>query len=333
VARGKKRYIYGKTRKDVAKRLTKATADREQGMVFDAENMKLGAYLDAWLATTKDTVRLGTWKQYEMVTRVHIKPTLGKVRLDRLNALQVQNLYQHKLDEGVSARRVRYIHVTIHKALKDAVRWQLVPRNVANTVAPPRQPRQEIRPLAVGQVKTLLTAACGNRLEALYVLAVTTGMRQGELLGLKWEDVDRGTGTLQVRRTVFNGQINPPKTSSGRRIVKLSQTALEALRKHSERRQQGAWVFSSRNGTPVGSWNFIHRSWYPLKEAARLPKATRFHDLRHTAATLLLLKGVNPKIVSSMLGHANISTTLDIYSHVLPNMQDGAAGAMDDTLS
>jgi integrase len=152
-------------------------------------------------------------------------------------------------------------------------------------------------------------------------------------LGLRWEDVDLGTGTLQVRRTVFNGQVNPPKTSSGRRTVKLSQTALEALSKHSERRQQGVWVFSTRNSTPVGTWNFIHRSWYPLKEAARLPKATRFHDLRHTAATLLLQKSVNPKIVSEMLGHANVSITLDTYSHVLPNMQDGAAGAMDDTLS
>jgi len=221
-------------------------------------------------------VRLGTWKQYEMVARVHIKPTLGKVRLDRLNALQIQTLYQQKLDEGVSARRVRHIHVTVHKALKDAVRWQLVPRNIADATAPPRQPRPEIRPLAVGQVKTLLTVAKGNKLEALYVLAVSTGMRQGELLGLKWEDVDLGMGTLQVRRTVFNDQVYPPKTSSGRRTIKLSQTALEALSKHSKRRHRGTWVFSTRNGTPVGAWNFIHRSWYPLKKPRDCPRVRGF---------------------------------------------------------
>jgi integrase len=268
-----------------------------------------------------------------MIARVHIKPKLGRIKLRKVNALQVQTLYRQKLDAGVSPRRVRYIHVTLHKALNQAVRWQLIPRNVVTSAEPPRVPKADIKPLKVEQVKALLRAAeTQPKLYALYVLAVTTGMRQGELLGLNWDDVDLTTGTVQVRRTVFNGQINAPKTSSGRRTVKLSQTALEALRKHSER-GQAVWVFPTRNDTPVGSWNLIHRSWYPLKEAAGLPKGTRFHDLRHTAATLLLHKNVNPKVVSEMLGHANVSITLDTYSHVLPNMQDGAAGAMDDTLS
>ena len=170
VAQGKKRYVYGKTRKDVAQRLAKAVANFEQGIVFDARNLTLDAYLDKWLDATKDTVRLGTWKQYEMIARVHIKPTLGKVKLNQFDALQIQTLYRQKLDAGVSTRRVRYIHVTLHKALKQAVRWQLIPRNVAASAEPPRVLKADVKPLKVEQVKALLRAAeTQPKLYALYV--------------------------------------------------------------------------------------------------------------------------------------------------------------------
>jgi integrase len=210
------------------------------------------------------------------------------------------------------------------------VRWRLVPYNVADAVTPPRPTKPEITPLTAEQVKMLLAAARGDRLEALYVLAVTTGMRIGEMLGLKWSDVDLSAGTLQVRRTVAaDGTANAPKTASSRRTVRLSRLAIRALNKHP---RSAEWVFASTAGTPVGICNFHKNSWRPLLTRAGLPHR-RVHDLRHTAATLMLSHGVPVKVVSEMLGHADVSTTLSIYAHVLPDMQGPAADAMDDVLS
>ena len=154
-------------------------------------------------------------------------------------------------------------------------------------------------------------------------------MRQGELLGLKWEDVDLQTGTLQVRRTVFNGKISAPKTSKGKRSIRLTKAAIRALQKH---QRQGEWIFSSRVGAPISCHNLYDRSWKPLLGKSGLPLDTRFHDLRHTCATLLLIKGVHLKVVQEILGHSNIAITLDTYSHVLPNMQKEAIQAMDSLL-
>jgi integrase len=207
----------------------------------------------------------------------------------------------------------------------------LIPRNVTEAVDPPRPSAKEVRPLGVEQVKKLLGAAKGDKVEALYVLAVSTGLRQGELLGLKWEDVDLQEGILRVRRTVFNGAVNAPKTARSNRSVRLTKEAIRVLRDH----QNGGgeeWVFSSRVGTSLSTHNLTNRSWKPLLRKAGLPQSTRFHDLRHTCATLLLTKGVHPKIVQEMLGHSSITITLDLYSHVLPDMQDQAVRAMEDIL-
>jgi len=193
----------------------------------------------------------------------------------------------------------------------------------------------------------LFDAAKGDRLEALYVLAVTTGLRQGELLGLKWDDIDLEVGTLQVRRTLTTAKGGPvlsaPKTKNSRRTVKLSQTALEALRSHLEHQlgeidqAGGLWrenglIFASEAGEPLDRRYITTHRFKPLLKRAKLPQV-RFHDLRHTCATLLLSKNVNPKVVSEMLGHATIAITLDTYSHVLPNMQESAANAMEEALS
>jgi integrase len=154
-------------------------------------------------------VRIGTWKQYEQITRGHLKPTIGKIKLDRLDALLIQQMYRSKLDAGLSPRRVRYIHVTIHKALRDAVKWRLVPYNVAEACIPPKQANSEIKPFSATQVKKLLPAAKETqpKFYALYVLACTTGMRQGELLGLQRGDLDLIAGTVTIRRTIFNGVV------------------------------------------------------------------------------------------------------------------------------
>jgi len=327
---GKKtKYIYGKDRKEVATKLTKAMADRDAGMVFDAGSLKVGDYLDGWLDSIRDTLRRRTWIRHEEVVRLHLKPSLGNTKLDRLSAPQIQSLYRSKLDRGLSPRTVQIIHTTLYKALKQAVRWSLVPRNVADSVDHPKAPKREIKPLDEEQVKRLLKAAEGDKFEALYVLAITTGMRSGELLGLQWKDLDLPAGIVRVRRTVFNGRIEAPKTVKGNRSIKLTETSIRVLRKHEKTSE---WVFCTNAGTSISVHNLHNRSWKPLLVRADLPHNTRFHDLRHTCATLLLTKGVHPKIVQEMLGHASITITLDTYSHVLPNMQEKAVEAMDDIL-
>jgi integrase len=249
--------------------------------------------------------------------------------------LRVQNVYSQKLNAGLSPRSVEIIHITLHKAPKQAVRWSLVPRNVAEAVTPPRPPKREITPLTQQQLRALLETARNDKLYALWVLACTTGMRNGELLAVQWRDIDLEAGTLQVKRTVFGGKVSPPKTASGRRTIRLSKLAIAALRKYSDSvadRHTSEWVFSSRAGTPISVHNLHNRSWKPLLERAGLPAGTRMHDLSHSAATLLLSKGVAVKVVSEMLGHADVSTTLSIYAHVLPDMQSVAADAADQAL-
>ncbi len=323
----KTKYIYSKTRKEAASKLADALAERDSGLVYDCGSMSLGDYLERWLETTKGTVRERTWIRAEVDVRVHIAPILGKSKLDRLSALQLQCFYRTKLDSGLSPRTVQIIHATLYKALKQAVKWQLVPRNVAQSVDPPKAKKKEIKPLDEEQVRKLLEAVEGDKFEALYVLAITTGMRSGELLGLKWEDVDFQAEILRVNRTVFNGRVDAPKTSKSRRSIKLSRSALVALKNHT---RTSEWVFCTSVGTTICAHNLHNRSWKPLLKAADLPLTTRFHDLRHTCATLLLTKGVHPKVVQELLGHSSISITLDTYSHVLPTMQEKAVAAMDE---
>lgn len=346
----KRRTIYGRTRAEVAASLSKALADREGGIVFDAGALAVGGYLDRWLAdSVKDTVRQRTYERYEQLVRVHIKPTLGSVKLKSLTPAHVRSLYRAKLDSGSSPRTVQYIHVTLQKALSQAVADGLIPRNAASPVKAPRPAKKEVTPLSPGQARALLDEArqTGDRLEALYVVALHCGLRQGELLGLRWEDLDLGDGrTLQVRRTLSETRagrrFESPKSGKGRR-VRLTRKATEALKRHrkhqvAERlRLAGLWqendlVFPNQIGQPMNASNLVGRGFKPLLKRAGLPKTTRFHDLRHTCATTLLKMGQHPKYVQELLGHANISITLDTYSHVLPGMGDGLADAMDDAL-
>ena len=344
----KRKTLYGKTRGEVSEKLTKAMADRDDGLVFDADNLKVGEYLERWLVdSVLDTVRPTTYERYEQIVRIHVRPALGSVKLKNLTPVHVRGLYREKLEAGLSARTVQYIHVTLHKALKQAVQDGLIPRNATEAVKAPQVRREEMRPLSGEQVKVLLEVARGDRLEALYVLAIHTGLRQGELLGLKWEDVDLESGTLRVRRTLVTAKGGPvltaPKTKGSRRSVKLTQGAVEALRSHLKHQLQeidragSLWrenglMFASESGEPLDRRYLTSCRYKALLKRAELPMI-RFHDLRHTCATLLLSKNVNPKIVSEMLGHASIAITLDTYSHVLPNMRDQAAAAMEEALS
>src|SRR5215207_61755 len=187
----KRKTLYGKTRGEVSEKLAKAMADRDGGLVFDADNLKVGEYMARWLSdAVQGTVRRTTFARYEQITRLHIVPAFGRTKLKNLTPAHVRGLYRQKLDSGLSPRSVQYIHTTLHKALKQAVADGLIPRNVTEAVKPPRPVKKEIRSLNVEQTRSLLHAARGDRLEALYVAAVTAGLREGELLGLRWDDVD-----------------------------------------------------------------------------------------------------------------------------------------------
>jgi integrase len=342
----KTRYIYGKTRAAVAEKLTRALADRNGGLTYDARKLTVGEYVERWIEdSVRDTVRQRTYERYEQIVRVHIKPVLGRVKLSALTPAHVRALYREKLDAGLAPRTVRYIHVTLSKALKQAVADGLIPLNAASSVKSPKPKKNEIRPLDREQVRAFFETVSGERLEPLYVLAVTAGLRAGELLGLKWEDLDLEAGMLQVRRSLSearSGRIfESPKSGKGRSI-RLTRRAVNALRAHRKRQLEermklaGLWqdhglVFPSQVGTPLSGRNLI-RSFKRHLERGGLPQGFPFHDLRHTCATLLLRQGVDPKFVQELLGHSDVSLTLNVYSHVLPDMGDQAAIAMDAAL-
>ena len=330
-AAGKRKYLYGKTRKIVADKLREKLASGEANLNPQGDTLRVGEYLDRWLPTVKDTVKERTWRRHEEVVRLHLKPAIGKIKIRDLNPLDVQELYRMKLNLGFSPRTVQIVHTTLYKALKQAVRWSLISRNVTEAVMPPKSQKKDVRTLSSKEVRRLFEAVKGQKFEALYVLAVTTGMRQGELLGLKWDDVDLAKGVLQVKRTIWAGQATPPKSAKGNRSVTLTRMAKEALKKHKERNGSAEWVFATRAGTPVSCHNLINRSWWPLLKDAGLPRIP-FHNLRHTCATLLLVEGLHPKLVQELLGHADITTTLNTYSHVLPSLQEKTASAMEDIM-
>ena len=348
-AKGPKyRYIYGKTRAMVAEKLTKAMADRDGGFVFDAGSLTVEEYLNRWLTDSlRGTVRASTCERHEINVRVHVNPVLGRVRLKGLTPAHVRGLHRQKLDAGLASATVRKIHSTLHKALSQAVADGLVPRNAADVRAPRPAPK-EMRPLSEVEARLFLEVAktSGGRFEALYVLAITTGLRRGELLGLRWDDADLERGTLRVGRSLVREggrhTVGETKTRRGRRQVNLTPRTVSALKAHRKRQleermtlgeiyEDRGLIFTSSVGTPVNPENLVNRSFKPLLKNAGLPEI-RFHNLRHTCATLLLGRGVHPKLVQELLGHATIAMTLDTYSHYLPSMGDQAAGAMGDAL-
>jgi len=315
-------------------------------IVHSPGQVTVAQYLESWLQSASLSLRPKTQRQYEQIARQHIGPTIGELMLADLQPDHIQSLYSAKLEHGASPSTVRILHAVLHRALSRAVRWGLIDRNPTDAVDRPRLRRKEMKTLTAEQVRCLLAAARASRLETVLCLAVTTGLRQGELLGLRWSDLDWRTGHLRVQRQVqrIGGQglvFGEPKSASGRRVVVLGPAMIGRLRTYQERQalekivaggrwQENGLVFPSTIGTPMEARNLV-RSFKALLKEAGLPEI-RFHDLRHTAATLMLQEGVHPKIVQERLGHSQISLTLDIYSHVLPTMQEEAARKLDSLL-
>jgi integrase len=337
--RGKRRrhVIYGHTKTEVQEKLRKIQHDAATGQLADAGAMTVKEWLTTWLETSKARIQPKTHLRYEQIVRLRINPHLGAAKLAKLAPVHVQQLFSALERATVSARGRQMAGTILHKALRDAVRLRLIPSNPAAEVEKPRPSKPRMQVYDEAQARALLAEAASHRLYALFVLALDTGMRQGELFALCWEDIDFDAGSVLVQRSLeeINGKhrVKEPKSGKGRRID-VSAFTLDVLREHRRAMlaeghySPDAPVFPASEGGWLCKPNFQRRVYRPLQKAAGLP-TIRFHDLRHTAATLMLLNDVNVKVVSERLGHASIQLTLDTYSHVLPTMQRIAAERMD----
>lgn len=354
---GSRKSIYGKTRKEVQEKLKIALREQQQGTLVTAPQQKLEQFLRDWLENTqKHSVRPRTYERYEEIVRLHIIPVLGHHYVQKLTVQQVEAFYAKKIKEGYKPVTVASFHNVLHKALDTAVRWNLITRNVCDLVESPHAEEYEIQPLSLEQIRKLLAAAVvrGYPIEALVTLALATGMRRGELLGLKWQDIDFATSTLHVRRIMSRvpsklkteerkGYVEAnTKTKKSRRSIMVASFALIALQRHREYQkevkqkagrlwQENDLVFCTSIGTPLNPDRDVRLRFKALLKEAGLPDI-RFHDMRHSAATLLLAMGIHPKIAQEILGHSNIAMTMNVYSHVLPTMQQEAIDKLNEVV-
>ncbi len=337
-----------KTKQEAQNWLRKTQDEVFAGLTYESTTIDLPTFLEEWLISAKPTLRYNTFHQYNQIIHKYILPRLGNRKLRELKPILIQQLYNHMVAEGYDFRTVQMVHGVIHVALVQAVKLGLLQNNPDDATTPPKPIPKEMKFLDETQVQQLLITAKaqGSRFYALYHLAIATGMRQGELLGLKWSDMDWGNQTLTVSRSLSQlktGEyvFNPPKTKAGRRQIDLGTVSTEVLRAHHrsqylESVSQPGWnaedlIFPSKTGKPMDPGN-LRRMYKNLLKSAGLPNI-RFHDLRHTAATLMLNNGIPVLIVSRRLGHAKPSITLDIYGHLIPGQQKVVASLMDELLT
>ncbi|MBI4491372.1 MAG: site-specific integrase [Chloroflexi bacterium] len=348
----KRKVYYGTTRKEAAERLKTALHDQAAGLPLPSERLTVGQFLDQWLKdSAKPSVRPKTFSSYAQLVRIHLGPALGKILLAKLSPQDVQAFMNQKREAGLSPRTVQYLRAVLRRALGQALKWGLVARNVATLVDPPKSKRTEIQPLDATQATRFLEAVRGDRLEALYAVVLAVGLRQGEALGLRWQDdegkrlVDLEAGTLTVRHALqrIDGklQLVEPKTEKSRRTLALPAFAIDALRAHRVRQleerlaagslwQEQGFVFTTSVGTPLDARNVVRYFQAHLARAG-LPHK-RFHDLRHSCASLLLAQGEQLRDIMELLGHSQISLTADLYAHVLEASKRRTAARMDALL-
>lgn len=342
---GKQKQHRVKSQDEGVKLLKKLQRDLEQGSLVTGPKQAIKQYLEYWLEDVhKSSIKVSTYVKYRKVINSYIIPGLGHLTLEKLTPQQVKSLYNKKEKDGLEPKTIHSIHGVLHKALDNAVAWSLVARNVCDVVKPPRLVKKESQSLTMEQAHKLLESVRGQRLELVLTLALVTGMRRGELLALRWSDVDMDARTLRVSRTVdyingFGYVVNEPKTAAGRRIIMLPTFVVEMLKRYRVEQLEArlkvgsSWeeldlVITDLNG---GYFNprYLAKTFSKLVADAGLPHIS-FHNLRHSAATLLRSMGVDIKLIQEILGHSNFTITADIYSHVLPSMQKEAANKWDD---
>lgn len=341
---GRRPTKYFDTKTEANKWLTEQSYLINKGLINAYTNVTTADYLDMWLRFWKNQAGEKAIKQYTQIVNQHILPYLGKNKLVELKPLHFNKLFELLSKEGKGTRTIQLVYVVFHIALNQAVKEDLLVRNPLDKVNRPKHKTKEIEPLRENEVTQFLINCRGHRLETLFKIAFTTGMRKGEILGLKWTDIDWEEKTIRVQRQLqrIPGQgltLVHPKTSSSTRTIYIGQDSISALRKHSERQyieqqlagdkwQDNGLVFPSRVGTPYDQ-GALDKEFKELLKQANL-RDIRFHDIRHTTTTLLLKQGVQINVVQAMLGHEDISTTLRVYSHVYPGMLEEAANKMNE---
>ncbi|NLN70318.1 MAG: site-specific integrase [Chloroflexi bacterium] len=343
-AGGKRITKYFKTKREANTWRIETLQKIQRGLFYAGPKLTLSEYFDEWLVAREGSIKPKTLFQYRQIINKHINPVLGKIKINELQPAEIQALYNQKVESGTGIRTVGLIHSVLHCALNHALRLGIIYRNPSDAVYKPKAPKREMNILDESQVRALLIAARGKRHEALYKVAITTGMRKGELIGLKWGDLDWDTHQLNVQRQVQRVpgeglKYSQPKTAAGRRMIYLGSDTLQSLKEHLQRQwferefmgnrwQDHDLIFPSSIGTPLSQSN-LDRDFKKLLREAELPNI-RFHDLRHTAASLMLKQGVSIKVVQERLGHSNAAMTLNVYSHVMPGMQEEVAEKMDE---
>jgi integrase len=337
-----------RTKRDAERARIEILSRLDHGTYVSPDRRTVGSYLEGdWLPAVKARLKASTWDSYSRNIRLHISPELGPIPLQALTATRLNEFYASLISEGrrdgnggLAPKTVRYLHGIIRKALAEAARWNLLQRNVADQADPPtiRSTAPEMKTWTADELAQFLDFVSDDRLYAAWVVAATAGLRRGEVLGLRWIDIDLNASRLSVQQTLvsvaYETRFSVPKTARSRRSVSLDATTVAALRAHRKRQleERMSWgqayrdsglVVTREDGTLVHPDRFTQMFDKHVKDAG-LPRI-RLHDLRHTHATLALAAGVHPKVVSERLGHATVAFTLDVYSHAVPALQEEAA--------
>lgn len=343
----RRKALYGATAEEARAKMVKLRRDLQLGIALPDDRVTVGRFLDKWLEdSVKPSKRDNTYRGYEVNVHVHIKPHLGAIRRSKLSPWHIETWQRTLLDSDLAPASVRYARATLQSALAKAEARELVGRNVVKLVAGPPMTRKEVEPFTPEQAQEFLAGVEGDRLEALYVVAFTLGLRIGEILGLRWVDVDLDAGTLRVvlswTRSKGEKKFTEPKSERSRRTLSLPATTLSTLKSHRLRQleermryadewQDSGLVFVSHFGTPLIDSN-VRRSFNRHTERLRLPHR-RLHDGRRACASLLLALGVDMRVVMEILDHSQIALTANTYSHSVPQLQEDAARRMDALLA
>ena len=344
-------FTFKGSKHEAEKKLRELLVENDQGILVKPSKLSVSQWLDQWITDYRPRIAPNTAQTYQFLIDRHIKPAIGQLSLTGLTPTHLQKLYSDKRVSGrkdgkggLSGRSVRYIHVTLHRALKSAVRLGLVPRNVADNVDVPVVEHHEMQTMNEAQINNLLESAKNTPYYALYFLAVFSGLRRSELLGLKWSDIDLVDCQLSVNRTLHklnNGEIlfKEPKTQKSRRLVALSPVTCQVLQDHKATQETGKiiagklffpddLVFANPDGKPLLPDSVSH-AFAALAKRLKMDGIT-LHSTRHTHASLLLKKNTHPAVVMQRLGHSSITVTINTYSHVMPSLQKSAAKDFED---
>ncbi|HYU74883.1 MAG TPA: tyrosine-type recombinase/integrase [Ktedonobacteraceae bacterium] len=332
---------YGDTEQEAKRNLKEAQKELERGRLVTAKDQTVEAFLNYWLEIRSPTLRRSTIVNYRTKIRKHVLPYIGRTKLQKLTGDMLQSLYSKLLNKKLSPNTVNVVHTILKSAFKDAVLWEKLAVNPCDKVKPPKRVRKEADFLTLEQALRLIEAAKGRRLECMITLEVVTGMRRGELFALHWCDIDFEKKVLYVRWSLSYTNVDgtgckyveeQPKTEAGKRMIPLPDIAIEALKQHKARQAEVRLLIGPRWNNldlvfcnSVGSYwsdSYHHKAYKSLLKKAGLPASLRFHDLRHSAATILLAMGVNMKLIQQRMGHSDIRITLGLYTHVTDSMQE-----------